>query len=226
MKISELGKDELPREKMLSSGPRSLSDAELLAVLMHTGTSRMNVIDVSRTLLVAADHSLINLSEMTFDRMCEIDGIGMAKAATITAAVELGRRLAYQLSIDQRPVINNARDASAVLKGLFTTDAKEECWCLFMKRSRRLLDSLKISEGGETLTEINIKRIVRKALDSGAVAVILSHNHPSGDPRPSPADIKLTNKLRQVLSTFEITLTDHIIMSENSCYSFCESAVF
>ena len=226
MKFSELGKDELPREKLLSSGPRSLSDAELLAILMHTGTSRMNVIDVSRTLLAAADHSLINLSEMSFDRVCEVNGIGVAKAATLTAAIELGRRLACQLANDPRPVINNAQDAASVLRGLYTTDVKEECWCLFLKRSRRLLDSLKISEGGETLTEINVRRIVRKALDCGAVAVILSHNHPSGDPRPSTADIRLTNKLRQALSTFEITLTDHIIVSENSCYSFCESGVF
>ena len=224
MKITDFSEDERPREKLMSQGPAHLSDAELLAILMHTGTPRHNVIDMARALMREADFSLTTLSEMSLERMCSVDGIGIAKAATISSAVELGRRLAVQLSLDRKKQICCSADAAAILTGLFTTDVREECWCLFVKRNRRLLGSLRISEGGETLTEINIRKIVRKALDLGASAVILSHNHPSGNPRPSTADIKQTEKLRKALQTFELSLMDHIILSENGWYSFSDEA--
>lgn len=225
MKIKDWNAEDMPRERMLSCGPAALSTAELLAILLRTGTREKNVVDVSRELLSSADNSLARLGTMSVEAMEKIDGIGKGKALLLGAAFELGRRLANER--DKAPdIINNAEDAVGLLRRSVTTLAREECWCLFLKRSRAVIGSMRISEGGESMTEIDIKRIVARALDLKASAVILSHNHPSADPRPSVADIKLTKQLKQALQMFEIALVDHIIITERKCYSFSMDSEF
>lgn len=225
MKIKDWNVEDMPRERMLSLGASALSTAELLAILLRTGTRDRNVVEVSRELLYSADNSLVQLSEMPVESMEKINGIGPGKALVLGAAFDLFRR--YSLEKDKLPeTIRNAEDAARVLRRLLTADRQEECWCLFLKRSRSLLGYMRISEGGETMTEINIKRIVSRALDLKAASVILSHNHPGGDPRPSIPDIKLTRQLRNALQMFELSLTDHIIMAESSCYSFSMETIF
>lgn len=223
MKIKELEIGAQPREKMLAKGASSLSSSELLAILLRTGMVGKNVIETAQELLSSADNSLVRLAAMTPEAMTRVSGIGRTKALMVTAALELGKRLDEQRKISPT-IINNASDAGTVLRRLYTSTAREECWCLFLKRSRALIGSMRVSEGGETMTEINIKQIVRKALDLSAVAVILSHNHPGGDQRPSIQDIRLTKQLRGALAMFELELTDHIIISDNGYYSFAQEA--
>ena len=219
MKIKDLNADERPRELMLKSGAQNLSDAQLLAILLRTGNRSRNVLDVARDLLYSAEGSLNILSEMSLEKMCEVKGIGMDKAVTVAAAFELGRRLNFERD-DGKVMITCASKAIRVLRPLFSSMETEELWCLFLKRSRRIISSERISSGGETLTEVNIKKIVRRSLDLKASAVILSHNHPSGNPKPSEADLKMTRKVKQALETFEIMLMDHIIVTEDDYFSF------
>lgn len=202
-----------------------MSTAELIAILLRTGIPGSNAVDTARKLMQSAGNSLLCLSEMSVESLCRIDGIGKSKALIVAAAFELEKRLANERQAGRRP-IDNPGDAADVLRTLFSDPSREECWCLFLKRSRLLLGSMRISEGGESMTEINIKKIVRRALDLSAVAVILSHNHPGGNPRPSAADISLTKKLKQALGMFELSLTDHIIISERGCYSFSQEMEF
>ena len=223
MKIKDLETGEQPREKMLAHGASKLSSSELLAILLRTGVTGKNVLETAQELLRSADNSLVRLAAMTPEAMARINGIGQTKSLMVSAALELGSRLCEQKR-ELPAVIRNAGDAEAVLRKLYTSTTREECWCLFLKRSRALLGSMRVSEGGETMTEINIKQIVRKALDLSAVAVILSHNHPGGDHRPSIQDIRLTKQLRQALAVFELDLTDHIIVSDSGYYSFSEEA--
>ena len=219
MKIKDLNADERPRELMLKSGAQNLSGAQLLAILLRTGSRSKNVLDVARDLLYSAEGSLNILSEKSLEKMCEVKGIGMDKAVTVAAAFELGRRLNCERD-DGKVMITCASKAIRVLRPLFSSMETEELWCLFLKRSRRIISSERISSGGETLTEVNIKKIVRRSLDLKASAVILSHNHPSGNPKPSEADLKMTRKVKQALETFEIMLMDHIIVTEDDYFSF------
>lgn len=231
MKMLDLGLDDRPREKLIKNGAHALSDSELIAVLLRTGSKELNAVDTARCLLQSAGQNnptseggaLSNLSDMTPEAMCRIKGIGPNKAATLAAAIELGKRCseaAISAKTALKGTIKTPGDAARIFRGLIRQDRKEECWCLLLRRTKRVLGSLQISQGGETITDMDIKQIVRKALDTGASAVVIAHNHPSGDPRPSAADIKLTKKLQSALETFEIHLLDHIILSDTSWYSF------
>lgn len=220
MRITDFTPGEKPRERLVAEGPRALSDAELLAILLRVGVHGTNVIDTARLLLSSADNSLSNLCRMGPHRMCSIPGIGMSKAVTIVAAMELARRAG--LETKRNRTIDTPEDATALLRSLFSNDSKEECWCIFLKKSRSVICTARISEGGESETELDIKQIVRRAIDVQARCVIVSHNHPSGDCMPSKSDIILTEKLRNALSTFEIFLMDHLILSEYGTYSFSE----
>lgn len=224
MKIKELKADDRPRERMMKQGVRSLSTAELLAVILRTGSGGKNAVETAQLLISNTDGSLARLAQMSPQALCKTPGIGMGKALAIIAAVDLGRRLNVERTASRIPTISSPEDAYEVLSECYTTDATEECWALLLKRSRRLITAIKISEGGASLTEINIKKIVRSAIDAGASSLIISHNHPSGDPRPSLEDIRTTEKLRQALSVFELALVDHIILGEDSIYSFSEES--
>lgn len=224
MKIKELKADDRPRERMMKQGVRSLGTAELLAVILRTGSGGKNAVETAQLLISNTDGSLARLAQMSPQALCRTPGIGMGKALAIIAAVELGRRLNVERTASRIPTISSPEDAYEALAECYTTDANEECWALLLKRSRRLITAVKISEGGASLTEINIKKIVRSAIDAGASSLIISHNHPSGDPRPSLEDIRTTEKLRQALSVFELALVDHVILGEDSIYSFSEES--
>lgn len=224
--MSEFSRSEKPREKILSCGVESLSTVELVAVLLRTGMKGANVLDVARMLLHQAGDSLVCLGQFSPQRMCAVGGIGPDKAATVAAAMELARRSACEKAGEGSQAVNSPAQAYELLQGRFTTQEREQCWCLLLKRSRRVIDCVRISEGGKSMTEIDIAAVVRRALDTGASFVILSHNHPAGNPQPSMADIKLTEKLRRALATFELSLMDHIIIGEDGYYSFAEEGSF
>lgn len=222
MKIEDLCADERPREKMLGKGASALSNAELLAILLRTGTEGRNALEVAQILLSAAGGSLTAASRMSVSELCRIDGIGTGKAVTIGAALELGKRLCSEVPDVRKNIIHSPadvyRELSSVLRGL----QHEECWILYLSRNNRVISREQLSVGGQSETIVEVKSVVRRALDLRASSLILVHNHPSGDPHPGNADIKLTLNLRKALDTFDISLLDHVIVSDGRYYSFAD----
>ena len=222
MKIKDLCADERPREKMLGKGASALSNAELLAILLRTGTEGRNALEVAQILLSAAGGSLTTASRMSVSELCRIDGIGTGKAVTIGAALELGKRLCSEVPDVRKNIIHSPadvyRELSSVMRGL----QHEECWILYLSRNNRVISREQLSVGGQSETIVEVKSVVRRALDLRASSLILVHNHPSGDPHPGNADIKLTLNLRKALDTFDISLLDHVIVSDGRYYSFAD----
>ena len=222
MKIQDLGLEDRPRERLIGKGPWSLSNSELLAVILRTGTGKENAVDVARNLLAEAGGSLTELSSMGMDRMMKVSGVGLLKAATVTAAFELGRRFAMEEFPYEKIPITNAwviyRILYPRLKGL----DHEQCWVVFLNRSNYFISSEKISEGGFGETTFDVKMIVTRALERKATSIVLVHNHPSGNPRPGPGDYEATKLLRKACSAIGLTLLDHIVASDNAFFSFNE----
>ncbi len=223
MKIRELYPDERPREKMLSRGAGSLSNAELLAILLRTGTGDMNVIDVARHLLGTADGSLVRLSSMSVEQMTGVKGIGSSKAVSVASAFELGRRFAVESVPGGRVRVTDAsiiyRMMIPTMKGL----AHEECWAVFLNRANYVIAKEKMSQGGSTATIIDTKAILRRALELKAEALILVHNHPSGSAYPGDCDIRETESLKKALKQLEVSLLDHVVVCDDSFFSFADN---
>lgn len=224
MKLKELCKDEMPREKMLAKGAGALTDTELLAILLRTGRSGQNVLDMARELLKGGNGQLSGIAEMSVDRLCSINGIGPSKAVAVAAAFELGRREAAE-TLDISNQVSSPKNVFMIMQPLMRSLDHEECWVLFLSRSNRLLSKEMISKGGLESTVIDNRAIIRKALDKKASAVILVHNHPSGSALPSQADIAQTQALNRALKTCDLSLIDHIIIARNSYYSFADEEV-
>lgn len=222
MKIKDLCADERPREKMLGKGASALSNAELLAILLRTGTEGRNALEVAQILLSAAGGSLTAASRMSVSELCRIDGIGTGKAVTIGAALELGKRLCSEVPDVRKNIIHSPADVYRELSSAMRGLQHEECWILYLSRNNRVISREQLSVGGQSETIVEVKSVVRRALDLRASSLILVHNHPSGDPHPGNADIKLTLNLRKALDTFDISLLDHVIVSDGRYYSFAD----
>ncbi len=225
MKIKDWCAEERPREKMLVRGVQALGNAELLAILLRTGTRGMNVMDVAHALLSSVDGSLTKASGLTVEELCRIDGIGTGKAVGIVAALELGKRLGAEAPSVNQKIIKSSldvyRELFSVMRGLH----HEECWVLFLARNNRIICKERLSIGGLKETIVEPRTVVRRAIDTRANAVVIAHNHPSGDPRPGEADKSLTLALRKALETFEIRLLDHVIFADGLYYSFIDDSL-
>lgn len=222
MKLKELCIDDRPREKMLEKGPSSLSNAELLAIMIRTGTGKMNVVDVARTLLHTAEGRLNAIADMPVEKLCSINGIGRSKAVTIAAAFELGRRSAAEKIVQDRVPVTSPKDVFRMMLPFMRGLDHEECWAVFLNRANYVLGKDRMSVGGMDSTTIDVKAVLRRALDRKASGVILVHNHPSGSALPGQADIMQTGMLKKALQTCEICLLDHVIIAEDSWYSFAD----
>lgn len=225
MKLKELCIDERPREKMAVKGKESLSNAELIAILLRTGTGNMNVVDVARELLRKADGKLNGIAAMSTEKMCETEGIGPSKAMTLAAAFELGRRSSLEPIVSQRASISSPAAVFRLMLPLLRGLDHEECWVLFLNRANYIIGKEKMSSGGQDSTIIDTKSILRRAIDRKASGVILVHNHPSGNAMPGKADIMQTGILRNALKTCDLQLTDHVIIAEDSWYSFADETL-
>lgn len=222
MKLKDLCFDERPREKMLGKGAFSLSNAELLAILLRTGTGRKNVVEVAQELLRTAGGKLTSIMNMSPEQLCQTDGIGPSKAVTLAAAFELGKRSFQEPIVDKRVCITNPKTAFRIMIPLLRGLDHEECWGIFLNRANYVIAQEKLSSGGLDSTVIDVKSIVRKALEKKSTSMIILHNHPSGSPTPGINDIRETRNLKKALETCGITLTDHIIVAEDSFYSFAD----
>ncbi len=225
MKIKDWCTDERPREKMLGRGAGALGNAELLAILLRTGTQGTNVLEVAQTLLSSAGGSLTKASRMSVEQMCRIDGIGPSKAVGVAAALELGRRMCAEAPELNQNIIRGSEDVYRELIPVMRGLGHEECWVFFLARNNKIITKEMLSIGGQSETIVDIKSVVRRAIDTQACGVILAHNHPSGDPHPGNADVTVTTGLRKALETFDIHLLDHVIVADGLFYSFSDGTV-
>lgn len=218
MKIKDLPKSDRPREKLIAKGADNLKDSELLAILLRTGTTGKNVIEIASQILLK--YSKKRLLQMTYDDLSKISGIDSAKATTLLAAFELSKR-ALEVNDTNLPVINTAKDASAQLTDM--RDLKKEHFVvLYLNAKNQLVYKETISMGTLNANLVHPREVFEPALKHSAAQIIAAHNHPSGDPKPSDDDLELTKRLTEAGKMMGIEVMDHIIISKNSHFSFKE----
>ena len=223
MRIKQMGPDDRPRERLILSGASTLSNAELIAIILRSGTSKANALDIARGLLADNANSLSELSARSVGSLCRHSGIGPGKAVSILAALELGRRSMREKTGGKGALCSASKVYEYMLPILKGRD-KELLYAIYLNRLFIPKACEQIAEGNETSLAGDPGAIARKALEIKASKVILIHNHPSGDPSPSRADIEHTRLLQRTLSTLGLNLTDHVIISDSGYYSFAEDS--
>jgi DNA repair protein RadC len=222
--ISAWAEEDRPREKLILKGKQSLSDAELIAILLGSGSRGESAVALARRILNAADNNLHELGKCSVKALQQHRGMGEAKAVAIIAALELGRR--RQTSDPrERPAVNSSRDAFNAIGPLISDMQHEEFWLLILNRANEIISRKQLSIGGASGTVVDIKIALKVVMDTGGTAFIAIHNHPSGSLRPSQADIDLTKKLKQAGQLLDLPLLDHLIVSERGYYSFADEGV-
>lgn len=220
--IKDWALEDRPREKMIKRGINSLSDAELLAILIKSGTKNENAVAIAQRILLSANSNLNELGKYTLADFTSTKGIGEAKGITIMAALELGRRRKQNEALN-RPKIESSNDIIEIFQPRLADLPHEEFWVLFLNRANKVIDQSRITQGGVTGTIFDIKLILKSAIEKLASSIIVCHNHPSGNPKPSEQDIKITQRLKEGTQIFEIMLLDHIIVTDTECYSFADN---
>lgn len=224
LSIKDWAVEDRPREKMLSKGIRSLSDAELIAILIGSGNMEESAVEVSRRILSSVNNNLYELGKKSIVDLQKFKGIGPAKAITIAAAMELGRRR-KESEPDEKPKITTSADAANIFKPLLSDLPHEEFWVLFLNRNNLVLDKMMVSKGGLTGTIIDVRIILKTALDKLACSLILCHNHPSGNLNPSEADKEITRKLKEAGKHMDIPVLDHLIIANDAYFSFADEGL-
>lgn len=222
MRIKDLCPEERPREKLRLRGAKALSNAELLAILLGSGTEGKSVMEIAQELMAKADGRLSLLDAMPLERLVTQTGVGEARAVTVVAALELGRRVFEEAALVRGRAINTPESAHRYMLPTLKNLDHEQCWAVFLNKSNYVLGKEMLTAGSLEKTVIDTARILRRAIEKQSTAVILVHNHPSGDPAPSRADILQTEQVKKALATVEITLLDHIIVAGDRFYSFAE----
>jgi DNA repair protein RadC len=226
MKMKDICATERPREKMLVKGAAALSEAELLAVLLRSGTKEIGVVDLANRLLVLAEGSLVKLFTMSYADMKSVSGIGPEKACSVMAACELGRRFLEEEARISKTPLTTARRVYELMIPSMKGMGHEEFWVLFLNKNNRLLGKECLSSGGMDATVIDNRMVMQACLQRGATSILLVHNHPSGDPKPSHDDIKRTEALRKACSAFGVGLLDHVIVSDDCFWSFADDRLY
>ncbi len=216
--------EERPREKVIANGVQYLSDSELLAILLGSGTQNMTAVELARHILKKAGNSLHELGKQTVGDLQKIKGVGPAKAISILAAMELGRRR-EGMSLAEKIPVKSSETVYNLFHPLVGDLEHEEFWLLMLNRANRVLGRFKVSQGGLSGTVIDTRIILKKALDNLASSIIVCHNHPSGNIQPSDADVKITDKLKKASEMVEIKLLDHVIIADKSYFSFADEGL-
>ena len=217
--IREWAEIDRPREKLMAQGRRALTDAELLAILIGSGSTTETAVELCRRILKDFNYNLNLLSKKEVVDLCAYRGIGEAKAITIIAALELGRRRRDEIVVE-KPVLNSSKRVYEYFRGNLQDIPHEEFWVLYLNTSCKVLESQLIGRGGNDFTPVDVRIILRHALTAKAHSMILIHNHPSGSLQPSQADKILTTKINDAAKIMDIKVNDHIIFTDNSYFSF------
>jgi len=219
--IRTWAEDDRPREKLMLKGRQSMSDTELLAILIGSGTRHETAVELAKNILHRAHDNLVELSKMNLNELTTVKGIGQARAITILAALELGRRR-NESEVLIRDKIKTSRDAYEIFRSTMGDRPYEEFWIILLNKANKVLRKCNISEGGISGTVVDPKKIFKISLDNHASSIILGHNHPSGVVTPSEADQRITKKIKDAGAMLEVTVLDHLIIGENNYYSFAD----
>ena len=222
--IKQWSKDDRPREKLQSAGAENLSNSELLAILIHNGTRQKTAVDLAKEILKLGKDNLSELGKLSVKELMKIKGIGEAKAITIAAALELGRRRQAAAPLEKH-IVGSSGDIARYLQTKLKDNRHEIFAVLFLNRANKINHFEIISEGGITGTVADPRIILRKALEEDAVNIILCHNHPSGSLKPSRSDEELTRKIKEAARLLDIAVIDHIIVSDNGYFSFADEGL-
>lgn len=224
LSIKEWAVEDRPREKMLAKGIRSLSEAELIAILIGSGSRDASAVDLSRDIMASVNNNLNELGKKTIKDFQGFKGIGEAKAITISAAMELGRRR-KESGPDEKVKVVTSSDAASIFLSMLSDLSHEEFWVLLLNRNNLVIDKVMASSGGLSGTVIDVRLILKMALDKLACSIILCHNHPSGNLLPSEADKDITRKIKEAGKHMDIPVLDHLIIGNGSYFSFADDGL-
>lgn len=219
MSIKFLAEDDRPREKFLLKGKTSLSDSELLAIIIGSGNHDESAVELARRILASVNNNWQNLGKLSVKDLMKFKGIGEAKAISIAAALEIGRRKASQ-EIPERVCISSSKDSYTIFSQYLSDLRTEEFWVIFLNQKNQVIYKAQLSKGGIAGTMVDARVLFKMALEHFATSIIVAHNHPSGNLRPSEADIQITHQIKKAGELLNIKLLDHLIIGENAYLSF------
>lgn len=223
--IHQWAEDDRPREKFLLKGKAALSDSELLAILIGSGSRNESAVQLCQRILASSENNLNTLGKMSVSQLMQFKGIGEAKAISIAAALELGRRRRAEEAVELKK-ISSSKAVFEIMQPIIGELPHEEFWVLYLNNSNKVIYKAQLSKGGITGTVVDIRLLFKMALEQNATAVLLTHNHPSGKLLASEADIQITKKIKEAGKTLEIHVLDHIIVTENGYLSFQDAGIF
>ena len=222
--IKNWSQDDQPREKLLYKGKVALSDAELVAILIGSGNRQESAVALCKRILASTDNNLSQLGKLSIKQLMEFKGIGEAKAITIIAALELGRRRRGGEALDKMK-ITSSKSVFELMQPVIGELPHEEFWIIYLNNSNKVIHKNQLSKGGITGTLVDTRLVLKTALEVGAVGLILTHNHPSGTLNPSQADKDVTSKLKIAAQSLDIKVLDHLIITEQSYFSFADQSI-
>ncbi len=225
LSIKNWAEDDKPREKLMLKGKSVLSDAELLAILIGSGSRNETAVGLCQRILKSVDNNLNALGKLSITQLSNFKGIGEAKAISIIAAMEIGRRRRAEDAVELVK-ISSSKMVFEIMQPIIGELMHEEFWVIYLNNSNKVIAKSQISKGGITGTVVDKRIIFKTAFENNAVAMILTHNHPSGKLKPSDADIKITNELKLAGKQLDVPVLDHIIITENGYYSFADDGIF
>ncbi|SFC82648.1 RadC family protein [Algibacter pectinivorans] len=222
--IKNWSQDDQPREKLLYKGKAALSDAELVAILIGSGNRQESAVDLCKRILASTDNNLSALGKLSIKQLTEFKGIGEAKAITIIAALELGRRRRGEEALEKKKITSSS-SVFELMQPVIGELQHEEFWIIYLNNSNKVIRKNQLSKGGITGTLVDVRLVLKNALEVGAVGLILAHNHPSGGLKPSEADKQITNKLKTAAQSLDIKVLDHLIITEKAYFSFADESL-
>lgn len=222
--IKNWSEDDRPREKLLQKGTSVLSDAELIAILIGSGNRDESAVALAQRILAASENNLNQLGKQSLKQLMQFKGIGEAKAITIAAALELGKRRRLEEALERKK-ITSSKTAFEIMQPIIGELPHEEFWIIYLNNSNKVLHKLQLSKGGITGTLVDVRLALKHALELGAVGVLLAHNHPSGTLKPSTSDKQLTVKIGSACQALDIKLLDHLIVTEKAYFSFADEGI-
>lgn len=224
MPIKSLAEDDRPREKFLLKGRNALSDSELLAIIMGSGSRDETAVELAQRILASVQNNWHNLSRLSLQDLMKFKGVGEAKAISIATALEIGRRRASQ-EVPERAMISNSTDVFKLLSPYLSDLSTEEFWAVFLNQSNKVLHFTKLTQGGIAESIVDSRILFKTALEQYATAIIIAHNHPSGNLKPSAADIQITKKISEAGKLMNINLLDHLIITQKQFFSFADEGL-
>lgn len=224
LKITDWAIEDRPREKLIRKGASTLSDAELLAILINSGIKQKSALDLARELLGIVNNNLNSLGKLAIADLKKLNGIGPARAVTIAAALELGRRRKLA-EVEDVIQIKCSKNVADIFGPILSDLVHEEFWILFLNRSNKVINRLKLSQGGLSGTVTDVRIVMKKAIEYLASGIIVCHNHPSGNLNPSDSDSKITQKIKEAGILMDIQLLDHIIIADKGYFSFADNGL-